>query len=58
MVEVATGPTDSATHEKVRSCPGGQRGVVAWACLQVLSPPLAAHGPEGAQAECLTTGPV
>lgn len=59
MVEVATGPADSATREKVRSDPGGWRGLWAWAGLQVLPPlPTAAHGPESAQAERLATGPV
>lgn len=59
MVEVATGPADSATREKVCQTLVAGGELLAWTGLQVLPPlPTAAHGPEGAQAERLATGRV
>lgn len=62
MVEVATGPSDSATREKVGSRRGaaacvGQRGA-GWTAGALSSVCPAPHGPEGAQTERLTAGPV
>lgn len=65
MVEVATGPSNSSTHEKVRLPATGpwvgldqQVGGCGWASGLSPALPTAAHGAEGTQAEHLATFPM